>query len=305
MSQTGWMGGAPDEAARAMPLTEQLMAIREQGPGDVVATALARSAGAEAREAAERAATAIDPDERAANLINRGLMPGQMSMLHGKRSEVAFDLEDEREKLAKGERVNARVRGMLERGQIGGLAASQMLDGDFGDAHRAEQLELRLTRLDRQIAEASELMVPPEARARNAVEEAASRARRILADVTAQRAADDEAEARGRAQLRAERAAFRTAGGRLPFASRGGAAEEVTCPTCLEMGASGEESFMIHHTDADGRPLAVPEAELAGSEGDAGRSERWPVSYDVSGHEITRGAGYNELGEYGNHVAFR
>lgn len=226
MTRTGWTGEPPAEAA-PMPLSQQLMAIRQQGPGDVVATALARSAGAEAREAAERAATAVDPDERAANLINRGLMPGQMSMLHGKRSEVAFDLEAEREKLARGERVNARVRGMLERGQIGGLAASQMLDGDFGDAHRAEQLELRLTRLDRQIAEASELMVPPEAQARNNIEEASSRARRVLAEVTRQRRADDEAEARGRA------------GGRRPFGGDAVRAEpDCAEPDCAECAAA-------------------------------------------------------------------
>lgn len=242
MTRTGWTGEPPAEAA-PMPLSQQLMAIRQQGPGDVVATALARSAGAEAREAAERAAAAIDPDERAANLINRGLMPGQMSMLHGKRSEVAFDLEAERAKIAKGERVNARVRGMLERGQIGGLAASQMLDGDFGDAHRAEQLELRLTRLDRQIAEASELMVPPEAQARNNIEEASSRARRVLAEVTRQRRADDEAEARGRAQLRAERAAFRAAGGRRPFGG-GDVPAEPDCAECAAAAAAAEEQVV-------------------------------------------------------------
>jgi hypothetical protein len=49
--------------------------------------------------------------------------------------------------------------------------------------------------------------------------------------------------------------------GRPPFA-RGGVAvrseEEVTCPECIAMGADPQESFWIHHSDADGNPLSVP-----------------------------------------------
>jgi hypothetical protein len=44
-----------------------------------------------------------------------------------------------------------------------------------------------------------------------------------------------------------------------PFVSRGGVAarsEPVTCPGCIAVGATPEQSFWIHHSDADGNPLA-------------------------------------------------
>jgi hypothetical protein len=45
-----------------------------------------------------------------------------------------------------------------------------------------------------------------------------------------------------------------------PFVSRGGAAvrsEPVTCPGCIAVGATPEQSFWIHHSDADGNPLSA------------------------------------------------
>jgi hypothetical protein len=48
--------------------------------------------------------------------------------------------------------------------------------------------------------------------------------------------------------------------GPRPFVSRGGVAvrsEQVTSEACLAVGATPEEAFMIHHTDADGNPLSV------------------------------------------------
>jgi hypothetical protein len=46
---------------------------------------------------------------------------------------------------------------------------------------------------------------------------------------------------------------------RSPFARRSVAvrSEPVTCPGCIAVGASAEESFLIHHSDADGQPLAA------------------------------------------------
>lgn len=194
---------------------------------------------------------------------------------------------------------------MHERGQldVSGVIA-RMAATDDGDETTVARLRRRADSLRRQIGEASEIMVPPEARARNAVEEASSRARRILADVTS-RAADDEAESASRTQLASDRAAFYGARGRRPFASRGDAAEP-DCPECQAIGASAEESFAIHHSDADGNPLAA-EPELAGSEGEAGRGERWPVSYDDMGREITRAVGYGGDGVLDNYspVSYR
>jgi hypothetical protein len=112
---------------------------------------------------------------------------------------------------------------MLERGQIGGLDAAERMDGDFGDPNRVEQLERRCENLRAQLREAAKVMVPAEDRAANAVEEATQRAQRILAEVAAQRRAEDEAERVQRARLKAQRAAFQRE--RRPFAGGAGAAE--------------------------------------------------------------------------------
>src|SRR5437868_6504320 len=136
MTTTGWIDEGPG-AGPAMPLAAQMLRNRERGPGDTLALALARSRGAEAREARDEAAGARDPDEIAAGMVARGYSPGMVSGLVSRRRDKEAELEDERAKIAKGERVTERVRGMLERGQVGGLDAARMLDGDFGDAQRA------------------------------------------------------------------------------------------------------------------------------------------------------------------------
>ncbi len=309
MPKTGWMGGdEPEDEAPAMPLTNLLMSRRhgQQQPGAVLETSLARARAAEAREVRDEAAAARDPDERAANLVTRGYMPGMTSQLSMKLADTEAELADDEDKLEKAARRAERTRQMHERGQldVSGVIA-RMAATDDGDETTVARLRRRADSLRRQIGEASEIMVPPEARARNAVEEASSRARRILADVTSRRAADDEAESASRTQLASDRAAFYGARGRRPFASRGDAAEP-DCPECQAIGASAEESFAIHHSDADGNPLAA-EPELAGSEGVAGRGERWPVSYDDMGREITRAVGYGGDGVLDNYspVSYR
>ena len=67
----------------AMPLTQMLLSGSRGGPvpGGVLAVEQARSLAAEAREAREAAASAPDPDERAAALVTRGYRPGAMSDL--------------------------------------------------------------------------------------------------------------------------------------------------------------------------------------------------------------------------------
>jgi hypothetical protein len=71
-----------------------------------------------------------------------------------------------------------------------------------------------------------------------------------------------------------------------PFAGHGDArrSEPVTCPHCIKCGFTPEQSFEIHHTDADGRPIAAAEqadqADQAQREGHA----------RLTGREITRTA---------------
>lgn len=182
MGVTGWIGESPEEQAPVMPLTSMLLDRSERRAGPLE-TALARSHAADAREIRDAAAAAPDPDERAAGLIARGMTPGMISDLSQRLADVQAELEAEHEKMAKGERVRARVAGMLERGQIGGLDAARMMDGDFGDAHWAEQLERRAGSLGRQIQEAAELMSPP-SRQPDPLEATGRRAHQILTEVT-------------------------------------------------------------------------------------------------------------------------
>ena len=234
MTTTGW--GGEDAEAPAMPLAAHLLASRERGPGDTLAISMARGRATEARELREEAAAAVDPDERAANLIGRGVTPGMTIDLGQRLADAEAELAGERQKIAKGERVNARVRGMLERGQIGGLEASRMLDGDFGDATRAEKLERKCDRLRQQIADTAAMVAPPQERQPDGLEAASRTAHEIFREITRQRMADAQAG--------------RTSRARRPFASvsRSSSGDgEVTCTDCANAGATPEESFTLHN----------------------------------------------------------
>jgi hypothetical protein len=106
-----------------------------------------------------------------------------------------------------------------------------------------ESIQLLSRRLDEMTAAVSRSAPPPS----SGVEGALSRAQEALREAQAQRRVD--------AML------ARTRPGRSrPFGPGGLAvrSEQVTCDACLAVGATPEESFMIHHTDADGQPLSVP-----------------------------------------------
>lgn len=250
MTTTGW--SSEDAEAPAMPLSAQLMANRERGPGDTLAMSLARGRATEARELREEAAAAVDPDERAANFIGRGLAPGMISDLGQRLAEAEGELAAEREKIERGERVNARVRGMLERGQLGGLEASRMMDGDFGDAQRAEKLERRAEGLRQQLASAQMMIAPQREQAADPLEAASRNAHALFVEVTRQRMADAAA---GRGP------------GPRPFTGRGSVAvrsdQPVTCPHCIKYGATPEQSFLIHSDPSPRTPPAASEAEQA------------------------------------------
>lgn len=243
MTTTGWTGEAPEAEAPALPVAEMLLRNRERGPGDTLAIAQARGSALEARELREAAAAAVDPDERAASLVNRGYTPGLAHDLGQRLADKSAELQAEWEKIARGERVAARVRRMLERGQIGGLEAARMMDGDFGDAARAEQLERQCERLGRQVREAQAMIAPPQERQLDGVAEAGRHAHATFVEVTRQRFADAQA---GRPASR------------RPFGSisRGAVPGEVTCGECLALGATPEESFLIHN---DPDPVPVPD----------------------------------------------
>jgi hypothetical protein len=217
MTATGWIGEGPDAGA-AMPVTERMLAMKQRGPGDALALAMARSRGAEAREARDEAAGARDPDEYAANLVTRGYMPGMVSQLSMKLADVQADLEDEQAKFEKGARRQEIAMREHAAGRIGALAVQRMLDGDFGDEGRVRQLERRAESLRGQIAEAQSMISPPSQRDPDPLEAAAQRAHAAFAELTRARIA--EAEAR-----RGEPRPFGSA-------SRGAADTEHSGPDC-------------------------------------------------------------------------
>lgn len=250
--KTGWID--EPEAAPEMPATAMLMAMAENRASGMEQAA-ARSRALEAREEREAArGRAHDPDEYAAGFVARGYMPGQISDLTQRLADVSAELAAEQARIERGERISERVRGMLERGQVGGLEASRMLDADLGDAQRAGQLERRAESLRRQIEAAAELVSPPQQRDADPFEAASRRAHQAFIEATRARMAAAES---GYPAPRA---------GRRPFgyASRGDVARSESCVHCTEAGLSDEVSYLLH-SDPE---LAVPvttAADLAGA----------------------------------------
>jgi hypothetical protein len=160
--KTGWLSEDPDDSP-AMPVTAMLLA-RQGRRASVLETALARSAAADVREARERAASAPDPDERAANLLAGGYQPGLLYELSQQLGDVQAELETEREKIEKGARRSERLARDHAAGKITALDVSRMQDFDEGDAHRCEQLERRASGISRQITEATQAISPPQQR---------------------------------------------------------------------------------------------------------------------------------------------
>ena len=206
VTKTGWIVEEPD-AAPALPLTSFILANRPPpGEGHTLGAVLARAAQAPDRRGREP--DPVDPDEHAANLINRGYHPGLLQELSGQLGDCQAELEAEKERIERGQRRAEHVRRAFEAGQIRALDIPAAL-GDEGDPDRVAFLERRAASLQRQIADATEAVSPPERRTPDPLEAAASRARGVLAMVEDERRAEDEREARARAQMAADRASFR------------------------------------------------------------------------------------------------
>lgn len=267
MTQTGWMGEEPG-GAPAMPVTARLLAGSrgsEPQPGAVLEQTLARSRAAEARQASEEAAGAFDADEYASALVVRGYQPGMLSSLTMKLADTMAELDEEEDKIERAAQREQRTRQMHERGQLDvqGVIA-RMADTDDGDAHRADQLRRRAASIRTQIEEASAAIAPGQQRAPDMYEQAGRTAHQAFAEAT--RARMDAAQS-GRPAPRAPR----------PFGSvsRGAAAEQLMCARCVEVGATPEQSYLIHQ-DPDAPAvveLAEAEAELAAAEAELAAAE--------------------------------
>jgi hypothetical protein len=159
---------------------------------------------------------------------------------------------------------------MHERGQITGFGLiERMRDADEGDQAQVERLRRRAGSLRRQIAEASELITPPQQRETDPVAAAASRARAVLAEVTR----SQEAGTRERPVPQE----------RPPFASRGvgdGHFDVPECRECVAVGATAEESLLIHN---DPQPLPVPDTLPATHCRGCGALLDWCVCAKVAG----------------------
>jgi hypothetical protein len=200
MVTTGWIGEEPDAAGPALPVTNLMLSMRQRGSGDVLENALARSRAAEAREARDEAAAARDPDEHAANLITRGYSPGLLSQLSQRLGDTVAELADEKDKLDKAARRQEWAAREHAAGRVDVFRMQAMMDGDDGDEGRVRLLERRAESLRRQMAEAQEMMAPPQARDLDPVEAASRHARQVFAEVTRARMA--EAQARQRPEPR-------------------------------------------------------------------------------------------------------
>jgi len=210
MGVTGWLGEAPDEFP-AMPVT-QMMLARQQHRAGPLETALARSRANEIREAREAAANAPDPDERAANLVARGYSPGLLNDLSQRLGDTVAELEAEREKLEKGARRQEIAAREHAAGRADVWQMQRMLDGDFGDQATVERLERRAESLRRQIAEAQEMIAPPQQRQTDPLEAASRHAHQVFVEATRARMAEAQEQSRCRPEPR-------------PFAGRGAATD--------------------------------------------------------------------------------
>jgi len=239
MVATGWIADEPDAGAPALPVTQMLLA-RQQHRAGPLETALARSRADEIREAREAAAFAPDPDERAANLVSRGYTPGLASQLAQRLGDTMAEIEAENEKIEKAAR---RAQFAAREHAAGRADVSRMLammDGDDGDASRVAMLERRAESLRRQIAEAQDMIAPPQARDLNPVEAASRAAHEVFREVT--RAAWEAAQSGTARPAPRERPPFGSV-------SRGRSTEH-TGPDCRVCAAARERDAARAREDA-------------------------------------------------------
>ena len=238
MTATGWTGEPADEPA-AGGISGFLLSMRaEPGPVDPLERA---------RLAPDKPDVPFDADEHAANLLARRYAPGQLTDLALRLADTEAELAAERDKLEKGRRRAEHVRRAHQAGQIRAWDIPEAL-GDEGDAHRAAQLERRAGRLREQMAEAAQMISPPEQRQPDQVQAAVQRAARAHREFA-------EATRSAMAGTQARRPEPR------PFAGRGVGARSEQCVHCIEQGVSDETSYLLHSDPELSVPVTSPGAQ--------------------------------------------
>jgi hypothetical protein len=249
MTQTGWTGESPEAQRTGLPVTDALLAMKQRGPGDTLAMAQARSY--------DSPEETPDPDERAANLVARGYMPGQVTELSRQLADTTAQLAAEQGKLDRYAKRQERVMREHAAGRITALDIPALLGDDDGDAHRAAQLEPRAENLRKQISETAGTIAPAGQRQEDPIEAAASRARRAgheaFVEATRARLAGTPAPAKQEPR---------------PFDS--GGEEGPDCPRCQNLMRSGT------------RPATAAEAAQIHAQACAARA---PVTDDLAAYD--------------------
>lgn len=228
--KTGWLGEEPDQVP-AMPVT-QMMLARQQHRAGPLATALARSRADDARAAREAAASAPDPDDRAASIVARGYQPGLLRSLSERLGDTVAELEAERDKIEKAARRAQFAAREHAAGRADMSRMLAMMDGDEGDESRVAMLERRVQSLQQQIGEAQDMIAAPQQRESDPVAAAVRAAHQLFRETT--RAAWEAAQAGTARPARRERRPFESV-------SRSGGTEQHTGPDCRVCAAAREQ----------------------------------------------------------------
>jgi len=215
-------------------------------------------------------------------MVARGYRPGMISDLSMKLADTEALIAAEKDKIARSARRAERIGRMHAAGQLSAfdIAGRMGADTDEGDPAEVTRLQRRADGLRRQLAEASEMIAPPQARQPDEFASVNRSARELFAATTRERLAEAQAGIR-RSEPR-------------PFAGRGSvAARSEYCVYCTEDGVSDHDSYLLHSDPEFNVPVTSPEqAALAAKyEQDqaAGRSAYQPGAVITTGHrEIAR-----------------
>ena len=185
-----------------------------------------------------------DPDEIAAGLMARGYRAGQASDLARRYGDTLAELAGVQEANEAARKRQERMARDQAAGRITAFDIMRM-DASEPDAGREQQLERRAEGLRRQMADASAMISPPQARQPDPLEASSRNAQRLLAEVT-------RARMTGAADGTPRRE-------RRPFDGAGNdAVRSESCTWCTEFGVTDEQSFLVHSDPEHPLPVTAP-----------------------------------------------
>jgi hypothetical protein len=214
------------------------------------------------------------------DVFARALLPDRAELEEARAAKAAAAaLAERREQLSLLNAMNGDPMGELSRAQSATAAARDVVRDLEGKLSEAREV---LTRAEGNLSmwggQVDEVMTQVARRSEAEVDLLAPARRAHQEFVTATRAAFAAAQAG-------------TSGpARRPFGNAVRSDQPVTCPECIKCGFTAAQSFEVHHSDADGNPLAV---EQVSEDAETGRYQ--PVRaggrdyvYDKAHREISR-----------------